>query len=143
MANASELSALGARGVHLRVQNENLDIRKYARSMHNLEQLVPTQIGIQLNKQELIELFEMKDLVESQLEAQQIFLRAIGERGIHVAVNRYKDYQLVQIRKYFIPFHGPKRVLPTKEGIALRVEEWHQLCGKLSDVQQLLTGGVI
>ena len=48
-----------------------------------------------------------------------------------------KEYRCVNIRRYFMPPNGTKEV-PTRSGIALRLDEWDSLLLKIRQLQECL-----
>lgn len=142
MATANELQALGSRGIHVRVSNGKVDLRKFTRSTSNADALVPTQIGISLNQSEWYDLLQLSVAVSKEVQEngeEPGFTKPIGHDGVHLALNKYQGYLLVQVRKYFRPFAVPGKLLPTKEGIALKLDEWDALCNIMGNLQMTLS----
>lgn len=129
---AAQPIALGIRGAHFRQLNDKVDLRMYNRGIENPEVLVPTPRGIELDGKEWAQLMSHgEDITTAAKQAENgadptLFL-PIGHDGIHVAVNKYENHVLVQIRQFFRPFKQPEKLLPTRTGIALKVAEWEEL----------------
>lgn len=144
MEGPGSLLPLGVRGVHLKVENHRVHIHKYSRDTNNLDTLKRTQIGIQLGQQEWMELLGYVSRINEVLERARNndedphFTHPIGQNGIHVVTNKFEGHLLIQLREYFTPFLGPRRLLPTKNGIALKVDEWDDMCGQHTKITEAL-----
>lgn len=80
--------------------------------------------GLSLNSQQWYKLSKCNEEVQKCLSSQDVFIRHLGA-GRNLTVKMHMASRIIHIRQYWKP--NDSSPLPTKEGIALTVEEWCKL----------------
>lgn len=137
MLKMSDSQPIGSRGVYFSLNNGTLDLRKFLVDVYDKEKRVATAVGVSLSPQETSDMKAMIVGVNAEIttainnDESPNFFQPIGHDGMYVNVSRYEGHLLVQIRKYFRPIQRPESLLPTKKGIALKIDEWQQMVEKI------------
>jgi Transcriptional Coactivator p15 (PC4) len=103
----------------------------------NSEILYPTKIGISLTPSRFAVLCSMKgeidEAVQQRHQGQTTTLKAHLGGGVYCTL--MGKYDLVNIRKYFVP-EGKEEEIPTRYGVALKLNEWDNLSAAMDDIRQ-------
>lgn len=131
---------IGDRGYLVTVFQNRLEIRQHLRAFKDVNQLVESPKVAVVEKKEWHELCESIKAVENTItkynEGDQnvCIVRSLGQSGLHLAVNTFKDQLLVHIRIYYRSFTDPTKIFPSRKGVALTVAEWQQIVDKVTSV---------
>lgn len=139
-----ERTKLGTRGYHAQIKEGAVDIRLHQRDFTDHEKLHATWRGATLDRDEWFDLVAAAPTITSCIQTYErdqvepsLFI-PLGRKGFHAMVNIYNDTLLVQLRIYSRSFYDPDKLFPTKQGVALKRDEWHELAENIKKLSSQL-----